>query len=220
MKQDREMVALTVVSVNVASPEKIHAKSGITGIFKCPQSNGVQVSTLGLKGDTIIDQKDHGGVDQAVYIYCKGDYDWWEKTEGFPVHAGLFGENITVDGMTSADAHVGARLIAGQVVLEITSHRTPCSTLAARMQDSGFAKRFWSSKRTGFYCRVIQEGLLSPNSQMQLFPFEGEIVTIADLIDYDPYENIDEATCLRLLSSPIHHKLRGRLLQIAESQRQ
>lgn len=88
------------------------------------------------------------------------------------------------------------------------------------MQDSGFAKRFWSSKQTGFYCRVIHEGLLSPNSQMQLLPFEGKIVTFTKLIASDPYENIDEAARLRLLSAPIHHNLRDQLLQVAGSPRQ
>ena len=100
-------------------------------------------------------QKHHGGPDQAVYVYLSEDYDWWSKTLGRPIAPGTFGDNITISGLTSADLAIGDRLIAGDVVIEVTTPRIPCNTLAARMGDPGFVKAYRDAGRPGAYCRVI-----------------------------------------------------------------
>ena len=43
-------------------------------------------------------------------------------------------------------------------MLEITAPRIPCGTLAARMGDAGFVKRFKEAERPGAYTRVLQTG--------------------------------------------------------------
>ena len=45
----------------------------------------------------------------------------------------LFGENLTIAGLESARMLIGDRLALGSVILEVTSPRIPCVTLAARM---------------------------------------------------------------------------------------
>jgi MOSC domain-containing protein YiiM len=206
-------VLLKVLSVNIGDPNPIAAKSGLTGFFKIPQNKAVYITTLGLAGDTIIDTQNHGGVDQAVYVYCKGDYDWWHAQQGLAVSPGLFGENLTIKGMTTADAHVGARLIGENVTLEITSPRTPCDTFAARMNDKTFPKRFWKSMRTGFYCRVIKEGAIGPEEQLQLQPFDGVKISIDEWIASGPLEKLDDAARARFLSAPVHYKAREVMLR-------
>lgn len=207
------VVEIEIVSVNVGKLEPISAKAGITGIFKNPLRGSVAVSKLGLAGDAIGDTQNHGGPDQAVYVYCQGDYDWWHSQEGLATHPGLFGENLTVSGMTTADAHVGARLSSDHLVLEVTAHRTPCVTFAVRMRDSAFPKRFWQSGRTGFYCRVIKEGYIEAGKRMKFEPFDGEIVSMGDLIAHYPYDKLDPETRKRFLATPLHFKMRKHLLR-------
>jgi MOSC domain-containing protein YiiM len=207
---------IRILSVNIGVPKLTTAKLGLTGIFKTPQSGSVSVSRNGLAGDAIVDLQHHGGLDQAVYVYCQRDYDWWKINEGLATHPGLFGENLTIQDMETSDAHVGARLISGSLVLEITSHRTPCDTFAARMNDSTFPKRFWRSRRTGFYCRVIHEGAVQAGATMWFQPFDGEIVSIAELISHDPYNKLDDATRNRFLSTPLHSKMREELQKVFE----
>jgi MOSC domain-containing protein YiiM len=204
---------IQIISVNIGAPKHLAAKAGLTGFFKTPQTGAVAVSREGLVDDAIIDRENHGGVDQAVYVYCQADYDWWRETEGLETHAGSFGENLTITGMDTADAHVGARLISKDVVLEITSHRTPCHKFAARMNDATFPKRFWRSGRTGFYCRVIEEGRVQAGAAMRFQPFAGEIVSIAELIAHDPYDTLNDATRQRFLATPLHYKMRDKLAQ-------
>ena len=53
----------------------------------------------GLVGDTIGNQKLHGGDDQAVYAYAREDLDEWENRLGRELSDGMFGENLTTSGV-------------------------------------------------------------------------------------------------------------------------
>lgn len=149
---------MQLISVNVGQPRPITTKSGLTGIYKEPQTAPVHVGSLGLAGDAICDTENHGGLDQAVYVYGMPDYDWWSRELGRELLPGTFGENLTVSGLESAAFHIGDRLRVGAVLLEITYPRIPCVTLAARMGDPTFVKRFRYAERPGLYCCVLVEG--------------------------------------------------------------
>ncbi len=135
---------MKLISVNIGQEQKIlkGKSSDITGIFKNPVAGRTELTRTGLAGDSIVDTKNHGGVDQAVYIYTAPDYRWWSKELGKDLSPGTFGENLTVSGLESALLHVGDRLLIGSVILEVTAPRIPCGTLAARMGDPQFVKRF------------------------------------------------------------------------------
>jgi MOSC domain-containing protein YiiM len=106
-----------IVSVNLAVPEPNPAKSvGVTGINKRPVDRLVTVRVpgpktsgphSGLVGDRIFDIAHHGGDDQAVYAYAREDYDWWQARLCRPLANGLFGENLTTDGVNVNGAVIG-----------------------------------------------------------------------------------------------------------------
>ncbi|WP_421724262.1 MOSC domain-containing protein [Bauldia sp.] len=203
---------MKLVSVNTGRAEPIATKSGETGIFKHPRSEAVAVGRLGVAGDTICDTENHGGVDQAVYVYGTPDYAWWSRELGRDLVPGTFGENLTVDGLASADICVGDRLTVGDVVLEVTGPRIPCVTLAARMDDTLFVKRFLQAERPGVYCRAITEGTVAAGDPVALTPFPGERVAVLELNRlFSNLDTLDEATTRRWLAAPVHHKLRDRL---------
>lgn len=153
---------ITLNAVSIAKPEEIRAGKKVvsTGIFKRPQTSPVKLETLGLEGDNIIDLEVHGGEDQAVYIYLMDDYRWWEQTLKRELTPGIFGENLTFDGMSHQDLKVGDRFKLNNVVLELTGPRIPCSKFSARMGDPSFVKQFFHANRPGSYARVITPGLL------------------------------------------------------------
>ncbi len=202
---------ITILSVNLGTSRNIATKSGVSGIYKSPQSSAILINAEGLVGDTIIDHENHGGVDQAVYVYCQEDYDWWMEHHALDTHAGLFGENLTLSGMSSADVHVGARLLSDTVTVEVTSPRTPCDTFAARMNDNAFPKKFWASRRTGFYCRVIASGTVLAGQHFALKPHDGPHVTMKEWIENEPLEKMSIEMRQRFLSVPIHYKARAQL---------
>jgi len=196
---------MQIVSVNSGKAEALaHAKaSGTTGIFKRPLSTPVLVTALGLVGDVICDTENHGGVDQAVYVYGVPEYQWWSDALGRPLPAGTFGENLTVTDLVSADMAIGDRLHIGSVVLEVTAPRIPCVTLARRMTDPAFLTRFRAAERPGVYCRVICEGRVQAGDAVRYAPYVGETLTARNLFRDFFAPQKDVATLRRHLAVPI-----------------
>lgn len=196
---------MRISSVNVGRERPIqNAKpSGKTGIFKEAATGPVRVTSLGLAGDHISDTKNHGGLDQAIYVFGAPDYDWWSDALGHKLAPGAFGDNLTISGFESGGAFIGDRLRIEAVVLEVTAPRIPCVTLAARMEDPTFLKRFRRAERPGVYCRVIREGEVRAGDSVTLKRYDGEKVSAVEVFRdfFDP--DVSEATLRRHLAVPI-----------------
>lgn len=198
-----------LLSVNRGKPEPIPAKSAVTGIFKRPVEGPVEIDAQGLKDDAIIDRRHHGGVDQAVYLYFGDDYEWWSGELGETIAPGTFGENLTIGGVAGRQVSVGDRFTIGNVVLEVTSHRTPCMVFAARMGDPGWVRRFHRAGRPGAYCRVIEPGSVEAGKPVKYQLFEGERTSVAELMAKDGVREIDPEFMRRALTAPVHYKMRA-----------
>ncbi len=203
---------LTSVNLGRARELVVGDRTIETGIYKRPIMSPVHVGRLGLDGDTIIDGKHHGGPDQAVYVYGSEDYDWWSFQVGRPLEPGMFGDNLTVDGLASADFAVGDRLEIGDtVVIEVTAPRAPCNTLASRMGHPQFVKRFRDAGRPGLYCRVIAEGPVSAGDRVTHTPYAGERVSVVELFRAQYEKQTLEATLRRFLAAPLAERLRQKM---------
>ncbi|MFL5803098.1 MAG: MOSC domain-containing protein [Roseiflexaceae bacterium] len=196
---------MRVLSVNCGRAEPIAGAkaSGRTGIYKRPVATPVTVTTHGLTEDVICDTENHGGVDQAIYMYGAPDYAWWGSALSHDLEPGTFGENITITDLESADLVIGDRLHIGALTLEVTAPRIPCVTLARRMDDPAFLKRFRDAERPGVYCRVIQEGTIQIGDEVQYEPHTGVRVSVLELFRdfFAPHD--DEATIRRHLGTPL-----------------
>jgi MOSC domain-containing protein YiiM len=200
-----------VLSVNVGSAQPLaNAKApGVTGIFKRPTSGPVRVTANGLAGDTICDTENHGGADQAVYVYGEPDYAWWSAELGRELIPGTFGENLTLAGLASAELAIGDRLHMDEVTLEVTDPRIPCVTLARRMDDPAFLKRFRAAERPGVYCRVVREGAITAGETVTVEPYAGERILILELFRDFFAPARDAATLQRHLAAPISIRSRA-----------
>jgi len=200
---------LSSVNVGIETPIEGAGKTGRTGIFKRGVDGPVAVTPLGLAGDTISDTENHGGVDQAVYLYGAPDYAWWSEELGREMLPGTFGENLTVSGLRSAECCIGDRFLVGSAILEVTAPRIPCSTLNARMGDRMFAKRFRRAERPGLYCRVVRGGEVRAGEAVELERYEGEKLLALELFrDFFDTETA-ESTLRRHLSVPIAVRARA-----------
>jgi MOSC domain-containing protein YiiM len=200
-----------LVSLNLGTPTVLAGSKEKTGIVKHPHSGPVLVDAQGLVGDAVLNRKHHGGVDQAVYLYTDADYDFWAGELGERPAPGTFGENLTIAGIgSSADLAVGDQLAIGDVLLELTSHRTPCATFARRMGDAGWVRRFARALRPGAYARVLAPGAIEAGMAVTHTPYAGERVTMAQYMGLDGQRDIPQATMQRMLRAPIHHKTRAK----------
>jgi MOSC domain-containing protein YiiM len=173
----------SIVSVNVAVPRlvKYRGTQIATGIFKEPVVGRVIVRQLGIDGDGQADLRVHGGQDKAVYIYPFDHYDFWAEQLGRDLAPGQFGENLTTRGLLENEIRVGDELDIGDVVLEVTEPRFPCFKLGIKMGSQRFLRRFLDADRSGFYCRVLQEGTLQAGEAVVVRPRPGESPTITEV---------------------------------------
>ncbi len=200
-----------LLSINIGTPRPTPGRSSMTGIYKEPLAEGdsIGVSKQGLEGDAIINRKHHGGVDQAVYVYFADDYDYWSKTLERELKPGTFGENLTIGGVEGRAVSVGDRFRIDKVVLEVTSHRTPCATFAARMGSPGWVKQFFQAGRPGAYCRVIEAGDMHAGAPVTYRPFEGDRISVSELLSLEGERNLEPDLMQRVLRTPVHYKMRA-----------
>jgi len=201
---------MRVVSVNVGREETIEhgRRSFKTGIRKRPAEGAVSIGSDSVAGDTISDKQHHGGADQVVYAYSADDYDWWSEKLGREIAPGTFGDNLTIAGLPS-DMNVGDRLLIGDVLLEATAPRIPCSTLAAQMQDSGFGMAFRKAEKPGIYFRVLNEGEVSAGDAVTYIENPAPLVSALDLYRLAFDNRPDPAALERYLEAPLAERMRA-----------
>src|SRR5215468_1653399 len=107
---------MRVVSVNVGLPRIVqyNGEPLSTGIFKEPVDGVVCVGQLNLEGDGQADLRVHGGTKKAVYVYPSEHYEFWTaELPQLNLSFGVFGENLTTEGVLESHVRAGDRFIIG-----------------------------------------------------------------------------------------------------------
>ena len=196
---------MQLISINIGKARTQQRKDYLetTGIYKLPVEKPVEIKLLGIEEDIICDTKNHGGPDQAIYVYGGADYAWWSKELGKELAPGTFGENLTISDLECAQFNVGDFLHIGDLTLQVTSPRIPCGTFVTRMGDSQWVKRFRDAERPGLYCRVVKEGVINTGDAIKIEKYTGETVSILQMYR-DHYEKeMSAETVKRYLNAPI-----------------
>ncbi|RKN41313.1 MOSC domain-containing protein [Streptomyces hoynatensis] len=180
---------MKLLSVNIGTPRpNPWREAGTTGIDKRPAAGPVAVAVpgsegtgeVGLAGDRAHDVKHHGGADQAVYAYAREDLDAWQAELGRPLANGVFGENLTTEGVDVNGALIGERWRVGpDVILEVSRPRIPCSTFQGWMGREDWIKRFTAAAQPGAYLRVIATGTIRAADPVDIVYRPDHEVTVA-----------------------------------------
>lgn len=196
---------MILLSINIGTERQQQRKDYVetTGIYKMPVDRPVEIKSLGIEGDAICDKKNHGGPDQALYIYGGADYGWWSQEIGKELVPGTFGDNLTISDLESAAFNVGDYIRIGEVTLQVTAPRIPCGTFATRMGDPQWVKKFREAERPGLYVRVIKEGLIKTGDEVRVEKFTGETVSILQMYRDHYTKDYAEESLRRYLNSPI-----------------
>jgi MOSC domain-containing protein YiiM len=151
-----------------------------TAIDKRPVTGPVRAGRLGLDGDEQADTANHGGPEQALYVYAREDLDWWARQLGRDLRDGLFGENVTIRGVDVSGALIGERWQLGGAVVQVTSCRIPCSVFRNWTGETGWVKRFAQAGRPGAYLRVLEEGEVAAGDEVTVLGRPDIHVTVAE----------------------------------------
>ncbi|MBQ0847022.1 MOSC domain-containing protein [Streptomyces sp. BH-SS-21] len=182
---------MKLLSLNLGRPKAVEytdQAEGVTGIDKRPVDGPVRVAApgpkgvggSGLAGDAVCELRHHGGDDQAVYAFAREDLDDWERELRRPLSSGMFGENLTTEGIDVSGAKIGERWrIGSEVVLEVTSGRIPCLTFQGHLGEKGWVRRFTRKGATGAYLRVIEPGEIRAGDPIEIVHRPDHEVTAA-----------------------------------------
>ena len=175
---------MKLVSLNVGLPRQVtwRGRNTTTAIYKQPAGGRVALRKLNLDGDRQADLTVHGGEHKAVYCYPLVNYDYWRRElPGQELPMGAFGENFTTDGLLEDSVHLGDRLSVGSAEVVVTQPRLPCYKLGVRFQSDDMVKRFFESRRTGFYLAVACEGEVGAGDAIKVIARDPNGVPVSEI---------------------------------------
>lgn len=197
---------MKLVSLNVGAPRIVETPRGgiLTSIFKEPVEGRRAAAPHNIEGDKQADLTVHGGPYKAVYGYSWDHYRYWRnELNDADLGAGAFGENLTVEGLSEEDLHVGDLVEIGTARLRVTQPRMPCYKLALRFDRADMVKRFWKSRMSGFYFSIETPGELGAGDELRVVEVHPLSVSIADVVRMYQGESKDKDLYRRIVASPL-----------------
>jgi len=160
-----------IISTNIGRIREVDWKGQkiITGIFKVPVDEPLYLGKTGVNKDEVADLKVHGGSNKACYLYSADCYPYWKKL--FPNQNwnwGIFGENLTVEGLDEGEIKIGDIFLLGEAKVQVSQPRLPCYKLGIRFGNPKVVKQFLESPYPGVYVRIIKEGKVRKGDKMEL----------------------------------------------------
>lgn len=194
---------MKIVSLNVGLPatHDYNGKQVHTGGYKQPVSRALARNNQ-LDGDGQGDTVHHGGVDKAVNAYAFDHYDYWEGVFGRPLQAAAFSENLTLTGALEDEVCIGDIYRAGDVLLQVSQPRVPCFKLNLKHDKPHLVQWIRASGFTGFYLRILREGVLEQGAAVELIERDPADVSIADVNAIYYSRALDIAAVERALAVP------------------
>lgn len=158
-----------IITLNIGKPKEHHWNGLVesSGIEKRPIKEGT-LTKDGFIGDGIADIVHHGGPDRAVCVYPYEHYEKWEKEFQVSLAPPIFGENLTVSNMLESEIYIGDTFSIGEVIVQVTQGRVPCSTITKFTQIKPLLKRIVETGFTGYLMRVLKAGAIYENSSIEL----------------------------------------------------
>lgn len=186
-----------ILSIQAALPREVSAteapdpggKAWRTGFFKTPVAGPAMLRRTNLDGDGQGDLKNHGGPDKAALCYAAAHYPLWRTELGWPdLPHGAFAENFTIADLDEAAVCIGDLYAVGGALVQVSQPRQPCWKITARWRMPDLTDRVLKSGRTGWYVRVLQEGVVRAGDRVQLMerPHPEWSVTRATGVIYAP----------------------------------
>ena len=172
-----------VTAVSVGEPKTYALPDGTTwrsAIFKKQVVGPVSLGLRNLDGDKVADTKNHGSLAMAVCFYPLSHYALWNAEFGSALEPGGVGENLTVDGLDESTVCIGDFFQIGTSKIQVSQPRFPCAKQERRTGVPGFLKRVKTTRRTGWYARVVEPGTLQAGDALELLERPHPDVTVDD----------------------------------------
>ncbi len=175
-----------VQSTNISVPKTIlwHDKEVNTGIYKTPALKPIFLEKEGVNEDYVADRKVHGGKYKACYLFSSDHYPYWKTLyPNLNWNWGMFGENLTVNGMNETQIMVGDIYKIGDALVQVTQPREPCFKFGVKFGSQDVLKQFISHGFPGTYVSVLEEGLVHTKDKVKLVNRLETTLSVAQLYE-------------------------------------
>jgi len=184
----------TIQSIATGEAQQYDIKSNIfsSAYKKDNFKNSCHTSYLGLKSDIQVDKRFHGGLDKAIHIGSIKHFQSFHKIYDKELDKLAIGCNIFVNNYIEETVCIGDIYSIDEIEIEVTQPRQPCWKIGA-LFGKEVSRFIVKESATGWYVRVLKEGIININSEMILKKRVSDI-TIKELSTYlqDPPKNNDE----------------------------
>jgi MOSC domain-containing protein YiiM len=158
-----------IVSFQIGKPQlRLFSGAQFNTAINKQQINSALVTKEEIAGDGIGNRKRHGGPDRVICFYPYEHYKMWEMLWGKRLHIPAFGENVTVSGMNEQQVYIGDIYRIGECLVQITQGRIPCAMISYFNGEPDFLKKVIETSFTGYFARVLQEGILHETDSIEL----------------------------------------------------
>lgn len=172
---------MQIISTNIGKPTPINwnGQQTTTGIFKYPVNESLLLEDESVAGDTISDRRVHGGIFKACYLFSADHYPYWkEKYPELEWNWGMFGENLTIEGLDESKMRIGNVYKIGGALVQVTQPREPCFKLGIRFETQEILKQFIDHGFPGTYVRILEVGEVKTGDTLELVKESESTLTV------------------------------------------
>jgi MOSC domain-containing protein YiiM len=126
---------------------------------------------------------------------------FWQE-HGLDPGVPAFGENLTVEGLTETEVHIGDVFEIGSVRAQVTSPRQPCYKIGARYEDERLPRLMQETGRVGYLLRVLDEGTITAGDTMLLVERAHGSVSLSEASRVVNVDRSDWSAVERLIEQP------------------
>lgn len=169
-KKIADVLYLKVGSVTTTKLGNHKRLEMVSAIKKMPISSSF-LTKVGFKDDSQGDLLHHGGENKALFLFCELTYQKINKQFNNKFHidgSAFFGENLILSDITEDDICIGDILQIGHAKVQITQPRQPCWKLSTNTDELNMTNFIFNSGLTGFYAKVLEEGVISKKDTVYL----------------------------------------------------
>lgn len=193
------------VTLYTGTPRYIGDEGQFSAIWKQPAAGPLRITKAGLAGDVQADRRVHGGPEKAVHHYAGENYA--RLAARFPQVAealvvGSIGENLSTVGLDETSVCIGDVFRIGSAVLQVCQPRRPCWKIDARYGVAGITAHIVDSGLTGWYYRVLEEGIAAAGDACEHLERPAGAVTLAALWTAWHHHRPDAAALAALAAAP------------------
>ncbi len=149
--------------------------------FKEVSSKPLFAHFMGLDGDEVADTLHHGGIDKAIFANSYENYAHWASFLGVEhLPFGALAENLTITGLHERSVMLGEVHQIGTAILQVSQPRKPCWKISRRWNHIAFTNEIFTSGLTGWYYKVLQEGLISSGDEVTVVSQKSAQISISE----------------------------------------